>query len=363
MTHFQQLQTSKSDLTRTRIVDLPETPLAPGEIRMRLDRFGLSVNNLTYAALGNSRLRYWDFYPCSDPEFGNMPVWGFAEVSESTVSGITVGERFYGYFPISGQVRMQPVRITERGFFDGAAHRQELVSAYNQYTRCSTDLAYAPALEALQMLYRPLFLTAFFLADFLTDNALFGARRLLVSSASSKTATATAFCLRAAGFECIALTSPGNRDFLKSLHCYQQVLSYAELEALAADRGYVYLDFSGDAALRLRVHQHLGPQLAHDCLAGFAQSAEFPADPSLPGPAPQLYFAPTQLRKRTADWGPEELNRRLNSEQAAFFAVLQQADSPWLVLHHHRGFIAAHSVLAGLHQHVDPRAGHVVQLD
>src|SRR3712207_7922901 len=42
----------------------------------------------------------------------------------------------------------------------------------------------------------PLFLTSFMLADQLEDNRFFGARALVLSSASSKTAYGTAFLLR-----------------------------------------------------------------------------------------------------------------------------------------------------------------------
>src|SRR6478609_6290427 len=47
----------------------------------------------------------------------------------SSVEGVAVGERFYGYFPVASHLRMRPVRVTGRGFYDGAPHRGELVSA------------------------------------------------------------------------------------------------------------------------------------------------------------------------------------------------------------------------------------------
>lgn len=68
-----------------------------------------------------------------------MPVWGFADVVASTVSGVEVGERFYGYFPIASHLSVVPERVTARGFYDGAEHRRSLTSAYNQYTRCSQE--------------------------------------------------------------------------------------------------------------------------------------------------------------------------------------------------------------------------------
>ena len=110
------------------------------------------------------------------------------------------------------------------------------MSAYNQYTRVSHDAAYDPALENYQMLYRPLFITSYMLADFLQDNDFFGARRLVFSSASSKTAYGTAFCLQdVPGLTLTALTSAGNQAFVDSLGAYHESATYDELESLAAD--------------------------------------------------------------------------------------------------------------------------------
>lgn len=52
----------------------------------------------------NTHHRYFEFnYPptvreVSKKTHGLIPVWGFADVIESTHSGIQVGERVYGYF-------------------------------------------------------------------------------------------------------------------------------------------------------------------------------------------------------------------------------------------------------------------------
>src|SRR5690554_8183394 len=44
---------------------------------------------------------------------------------------LEVGERFYGYWPIATHLVVEPVRVTERGFYDGARseeHTSELQS-------------------------------------------------------------------------------------------------------------------------------------------------------------------------------------------------------------------------------------------
>ena len=219
MTMQTRLLTDKNALNHTRTDQLPLAPLQPGEALLRVDRVAVTTNNITYAAFGDA-MQYWDFFPTGEAGWGHMPVWGFAEVVASDVEGVAVGERFYGYWPIASHLRMQPVRVTARGFYDGAEHRQGLTSAYNQYTRTSADPAYRAADENYQMLVRPLFITSFMLADFLQDNGFFGARRLLFSSASSKTAYGTAFCLGGQeGIEQVGLTSARNSAFVQGLGC------------------------------------------------------------------------------------------------------------------------------------------------
>jgi len=257
---------------------------------------------------------------------------------------------------------MQPVRVTPRGFYDGAPHRAELVSAYNQYMRCSTDAGYAAALEDYQMLVRPLFITSFMLADFLQDNAFFSARQIVVSSASSKTAYGTAFCLgRHAGMTLIAATSPGNRAYVEGLGCYDRVIGYDEVTSLDAGLPTLYVDFAGNDALRATIHHHFGEALVYDCYAGSAQNTAFLSQTALPGPQPQLYFAPVQIKKRNADWGPQEVNRRFNEAQGRFIAELSRPGNRWMTLAQHQGLAAAQGVIENLHAgRLDPQGAHIV---
>jgi hypothetical protein len=154
----------------------------------------LTSNNITYAAFGEA-MKYWDFYPTGDTAWGTIPVWGFAKVVESRAEGVAVGERCYGYWPMGRYVVVQPVRVGKHGFSDGAAHRAERAAVYNRIERCAADPGYSAALEPQQALLKPLFITSFLIDDFLTDAQCFGAQQVLLSSASSKTAYGTAFCL------------------------------------------------------------------------------------------------------------------------------------------------------------------------
>lgn len=363
MTEHTQLLTDKQALNHTRIVRSPLAPLAAGEALLAIQRVALTTNNITYAAFGDA-MNYWGFFPTGEEGWGHMPAWGFADVVASTVEGLEVGERFYGYFPLASHLRVQPVRVTERGFYDGAPHRAELVSAYNHYVRVSTDPAYRAENENHQILLRPLFITSFMLADFLQDNAFFGAKRLVISSASSKTAYGTAFCLD--GFpqvERVALTSKRNIAFTEGLGCYQRVVDYADLERIGTDVPTLYVDFSGDEKLRERIHHHFGASLVYDCFAGSAQNTQFLRETPLPGPKPAFYFAPVQIRKRNTDWGYAEVNRRFNAAQLAFIERVRDAQRPWMEVREHQGLASAQPLIESLvASGGDPRAGHVVVL-
>jgi hypothetical protein len=309
-------------------------------------------------------MNYWDFFPTGRPGWGHMPVWGFADVVASAVDGVGAGERFYGYFPIASHVRLCPERVGDRGFYDGAEHRRALPSAYNQYTRCSTDPAYAPGREGLQALFRPLFITSYMLADFLADNGCFGAERLVLSSASSKTAYGAAYCLmNDPQVALTALTSPRNEAFVRGLGCYAETALYDDVERLDTDRPTAYVDFSGDEALRARVHSHFGPALVYDCFVGSAANTGFLRDTGLPGPPPKFYFAPNQIRKRNADWGPATLSERLNAAQLRFFEHILGADPPWVGIVEGRGVDFARETIAALADGGgDPASGFVVTL-
>jgi hypothetical protein len=370
MTAMTQLQTDKTALDRTRVVATELPSLKPGEALLRIDRLAVTSNNITYAAFGDvPHLRYWSFFPSVAAGWGHMPAWGFANVVSSTVAGLEAGERFYGFWPLASHLVVQPVRVSERGFYDGTAHRLELTSAYNHYQRVRTDAAYRSEDESYQALLRPLFITSFMLADFLSDNQFFGAKQAVISSASSKTAYGTVFCLRsesgATGVSTVGVTSRGNQAFVDSLGCYHRSVNYDGVESLDPSVPTLYVDFSGDATLRKRVHVHFGASLVHDCYAGSAHTHDHigKSQAELPGPQPQPYFAPYQIKKRNADWGAAEVTRRFNEAQLAFIRRVSDADAPWIEVKEHAGFEAAQRLIESLVAgRIDPRDGHVVVL-
>jgi hypothetical protein len=301
---------AKDDLHRCRFADPPLAELEPGQARLRVERFGLSANNITYAMFGEA-MSYWKFFPSEDG-WGRMPVWGFAEVAESEAQQLEPGTRVYGYLPPSSELVVQPARIDERGFLDASAQRASLPAAYNGYARVDADPIYEADTEELQMLLRPLFFTSFLIDDFLDDASLFGARTVVLSSASSKTASGLAFLLsRREGVEVVGLTSERSVAFTDSLGVYDRVVTYGEIESLA-DTPAVYVDMSGDAQVRSDVHSHYGDALMHSAVVGATHHDRMGAVPdSLPGPPPTFFFAPDRVAKRSTEWGRDGFEQRI----------------------------------------------------
>jgi hypothetical protein len=323
-------------------------PAAPGEAVLAVGRFALTSNNVTYAVYGDA-MKYWDFFPAGTDGWGQVPVWGFADVVASAVEGVAPGERFYGFLPPATHLRVRPERVTAAGFVDGAAHRAELAAVYNQYRRCATDSGWRAEDEDALMIVRPLFTTAYVLADFL--HALDGAAgaQVLLSSASSKTAYATAWCLRRLGHDAVVgLTSPRNLAFVESLGCCSRALAYDAIAALDASRPAIYVDFLGDGAVRAALHRHFGAALVHDAVIGSTSMAHFDRDSSLPGARPSFFFAPAQIQRRVQAIGAQRFFDGLTAAQAEFSARALDPARPWLRIAVQRGLAAVPALLADL---------------
>lgn len=103
--YLTRLLTQKDALQLSRVETTPLAPNAEGETLLAIRHVALTTNNIIYAAFGDA-MQYWNFFPTGQAEWGHMPVWGFADVVSSMVDGVDVGQRFYGYFPITSHLRV-----------------------------------------------------------------------------------------------------------------------------------------------------------------------------------------------------------------------------------------------------------------
>jgi hypothetical protein len=310
---------AKQDIRDTRIAMVKQAPVAPGAARLKLDLFALTANNVTYAAMGTGMLGYWDFFPASEG-FGKVPVWGFATVTESNAPGVEVGARYYGYYPLAESLDVTPAKAGPRGFSDAAPHRAAKAPIYNQYLNVTADPAYDPAFEPEQALFRPLYGTGWWAADCIRQTAT---PVVVLSSASSKTALATAHQLRAGGaVELIALTSPGNEAYVRDTGLYDRVVLYENAGSLTANDAATYVDFLGRTDLAATVHATLGDKLTRSIIIGVTDWADRAAQPpsgGLVGPKPEFFFVPTYAAGRLQ--AEPQLGAAMLADLRAFYAA------------------------------------------
>src|SRR6201996_5556569 len=251
---------ARDDLAQCKFIEtaLPDAGQLPhGAVLARVNRFAFTANNITYAMLGDD-LKYWQLFP--EPEgYGNIPVWGFGEVTASNHPDVPAGEVLFGYFPMATHLVIEAADVSKRGLRDGAAHRQGVAPVYNAYARVSGDPGYAGRQGDYQALLRPLFMLSFLVDDYLAENAFFDARSVILSSASSKTAFGLAHLLHLRkNIRVIGLTSAANAPFVRSLGCYDEVVAYDEVTSLPADLPVAFVDMAGNSALRATLHRHFG---------------------------------------------------------------------------------------------------------
>lgn len=336
----------KADLRLAEVRPSVEVALSEGQVRVAIESFSITANNITYGAIGD-QFGYWKFFPAPEG-FGRIPVWGFATVVESKVADAPVGLRLFGYLPMSTHLVMELIK-TRHGYVDTAAHRAELPPTYNAYNEAPVD-----KLDDYRSLLRPLLMTSFLLDDFLSeDEAL---TTLVLSSASSKTAMGLAWFAKRRGRKVIGLSSPANLAQLEGLGLYDQLLPYDQVGDLASSGPTAFIDFAGNRAVVAAAHAALGDHLTRSLIVGGTHWEARGQGDKRVGPEPVLFFAPDQIRKRASEWGPTEVDRRFTEGLVEFVA-----QSPWLNIIHHHG---SDGLLTAYAEVVDgrtlPQDGHII---
>jgi hypothetical protein len=353
---------ARNDLKQCKLIEtsLPEATQLPDDtLLVKIDRFAFTANNITYALLGD-QLKYWQLFPAPE-NFGNIPVWGFGDVIASKHPSVPAGERLFGYFPMATHLVIEAADVSKRGLRDAAAHRQGVSPVYNAYARVSGDSAYAGRQGDYQALLRPLFMLSFLVDDFLSENEFYGARCVMLSSASSKTAFGLAHLLhrRRGDIRVIGLTSAANAAFVGSLGCYDDVVIYDHLSSLPSNSPTAFVDMAGNSELREKLHRHFGDQLKYSGRIGLTHRDTSGEEPDLPGAKPVWFFAPDQIRKRAREWGPGGIDRRFSAAWSDFAPMLER----WLTVTESRAPAAVTQIyLDTLNGRVPPDQGHILSL-
>ena len=217
--------------------------------------------------------------------------------------------------------------VRKRGLRDAAPHRADVAPVYNAYARVTGDPAYEGLNGDYQALLRPLFMLSFLVDDFLAEHQFFGARTVILSSASSKTSfgLANLIHLGRKPVRVIGLTSGSNAAFVRGLGCYDEVVNYSDIDALPTDEPAAFVDMAGNGKLRAEIHHRLGEQLKYSGRVGLTHQDMTDEDDSLPGPQPTWFFAPDQIRKRAKEWGPGGVETRFAEAWQGLVPLLGRA--------------------------------------
>ena len=344
-------EVDRRDFRRTRIVAGENTALSPGQIRLAVERFALTTNNVTYAVVGDM-LDYWGFFPTEAP-WGRLPAMGLGSVVESAHPDIAAGGRYFGFYPLSSDVtiaaeprtgeataRPEGARPTDAvAFRDVGLHRAQHAATYTDFRDVATDAMFNPDKADEYLLLWGMFMTSFLVDDYLGDadseGGLFrGAGQTLVTSASSKTSICLAACLaRRENHHSIGVTSPRNRAFVEGLGLYDEVITYDEIDRTDAKVASGLVDMAGSGAVQSAIHTHFADNLRFSIAVGATHWEEMGSGGDLPGPAPEFFFAPGQSAKRAKEWGPDELANRI----ARAFNDLLDHTERWLTVVHRTG--------------------------
>ncbi|MGV7218755.1 DUF2855 family protein [Bradyrhizobium sp. UFLA05-112] len=351
---------ARNDLEQCKLIEtaIPDPPALPADaLLVKVERFAFTANNITYAVMGDE-LKYWQIFPAPQG-FGNIPVWGFGEVIASKHPNVAVGERLFGYFPMATHLVIEAVDVSKRALRDGAEHRKQVSPVYNVYSRVTGDPAFAGHQGDLQALLRPLFMLSFLVDDFLAENDDFGARSVLLSSASSKTAFGLAHLLHGRGRKVIGLTSASNAAFVGALPCYNEVVTYDRVSLLPTDAPVAFVDMAGSSALRAELHHHFRDRMACSVRVGLTHRATDADEGALPGAKPRWFFAPDHIRKRAKDWGPGGIDQRFGVAWSGFAPMLEKC----LTVVENRGAEAVRQIyLDTLKGRIPPEQGHMLSL-
>ena len=334
------LLVNRKDFADVTLVTQEDGALADGFIRADIGPFALTANNITYMVTGN-QIGYWKFFEPSDYGIeqagtGRMPVWGYAEVTESKCKDVEVGTKLYGFFPIAKSIDLKPVKLSPLGFQDGNDHRANLHPVYNSYTFTDADPSFVEAFDDLQPVLRPLFTTSFLIDDFFTDSDFFGAEQIIVISASSKTALGTAFCLKQSGsVKVVGLTSEGNKDFVKDTGFYHEVQTYDTITDLNPDVKTAIIDMAGNGRVNANLYDHFEENLVYNCMVGKSHWKGAPPPKAKKGAPPVMFFAPGRAKLRMGEWGGERFAQNLGARWIPFcksahswLSVSQESGAP-----------------------------------
>lgn len=328
------LEADRADaFEHTRIVSdrLPDDPEA---LVLEVLRFSLATNNLGYVMLADF-LRSWDAYPSPTPGWGRVPVWGAARVLAAPPGVADVATEVTGYLPMATHTALRAAAVPE-GVLAVEQPRAAMMPIYRRLTTAPPVLA---QWNERQIDVDTVLLAVFPFAALLARD-LQQSDRVVVSSASSRSAAALARLLSGAGTAVTGLTSARHRAAVESFGVYEQVLTYEDIAALPIGGDVVYADLAGSAEVSAALRSRLGSRLAATVVVGGTHLRSWPAD-GAQDPTVSVFNTGGREQELAAELGQEAVEQlylaartELNGWASQWLQVrtlsgLEAADATW----------------------------------
>ncbi|MFC5062337.1 DUF2855 family protein [Actinomycetospora atypica] len=294
MTSSRALEFLRTDpLRTTRVVPDPLPAPGPGELLFEVERFTLTSNNVTYARRGDA-LGYWAPFPAGEEGWGRVPAWGLARVVDGDPALAAPGELFLGYVPMATHVLVRAEAVSH-GLRATAPEWAGMHPLYRDLLPVSGDvddtgLAVLPGVPAAAHL----------------GEELRGAARVVVSSATSRTAITAAVLLRRAGVPVVGLTAATRVGRAERAEVYDEVLDYDHAGDVRPAPGTVYVDVAGRPEVTAAVARALGSTLVRSLRVGVTQPDD-EAPVAVPGPAVEQFNVGLRRVEVAAERGEEQL--------------------------------------------------------
>ncbi|SFS78698.1 DUF2855 family protein [Saccharopolyspora flava] len=326
------LEFLRSDpLHTTRITTEPLPAPGPGQVLLRIERFTLTSNNVTYARNGD-QLGYWAPFPSHEPGWGRVPAWGAARVIDGDPALAEPGAMLTGFLPMATHVLVEGEPLAD-GLRATAPERQVLPPLYRDMPRADESLGDVE-LSVLLGVVRT--------AAHLSDEILSAEpAQVVFSSATSRTALTTASVLHRAGARVVGLTSPERAEAAARAEVYDAVVPYDDLGNLDAVAGTTYVDIAGRPSITAGAHRLLGDALTRSIRVGGTHPAEEPGTGVLPGPVVERFNVGArrvEVAERIGDEGLAAFERSAVGPVTAWatahltaerFTGLDEAEKAW----------------------------------
>ncbi|MFC4698974.1 DUF2855 family protein [Glaciecola siphonariae] len=217
----------------------------------------LAVNR--YITYYNSAYFHLDIHNFVDPNnqvnsarFKTVPCWGQSVVYRSGHPDFKEGQAYYGFWPLSAysireidtQVSNTDIAYLSLPTFEGPKEWLKIINFEGFTSKVADNYEY------IKIGY------TFALA--LRDMDAYGAKRLVLSSASSTSAQIIAMCVKKLmpDLQIVGYTSQRNLDLVKSFEFFDEVFLYEEIQACPNEKKSLYFDALGDKHASEAIFKH-----------------------------------------------------------------------------------------------------------